>query len=117
MEGKLNTETPAYHHRVEGHIWSDLIAESNIGQLSLSLTLSELLFIHSLGEQHTHSLSPRRPWFPQCCNNDLGRLKVLSKKMEVKVSVILTVSGHSPVITDSLIGLRNIPVRHQLSLT
>lgn len=28
VEGKLNTETPAYHHRVEGHIWSDLIAES-----------------------------------------------------------------------------------------
>lgn len=38
-------------------------------------------------------------------------LKVLSKKMEVKVSVILIVSGYSPVITDSLIGLRNIPVR------
>lgn len=49
---------------MEGHIWSDLIAESNIGQLSLSLTLSELLFIHSLGEQHTHSLSPKRPWIP-----------------------------------------------------
>lgn len=50
--------------------------------------------------------------FPNALTNDLGMLKVLSKKRKARFSVILTMSGYSPVVIGPLIRLRKIPMRN-----